>query len=149
MKSVPNLMSYLQKFSWNFSQFLAICFELFSSGANFYFRKSLTRGTQLSAAASRAGPACQRAVSAWLPRVRATLHALRTADCRCSKPRPAVCSQLRVSQRATPPLPTGRSYRLRAGVPRRSPPSRACLSIVPTADTTGKRRAAASLPLRA
>jgi hypothetical protein len=31
MKSVPNLISYLHKFSWNFSQSLAIYFELFSS----------------------------------------------------------------------------------------------------------------------
>jgi hypothetical protein len=27
MKSVPNLISYLQEFFWNFSQFLAIYFE--------------------------------------------------------------------------------------------------------------------------
>jgi hypothetical protein len=30
MKSVPNLISYLHEFSWNFSQFLAVCFELLS-----------------------------------------------------------------------------------------------------------------------
>jgi hypothetical protein len=35
MKSVPNLISYLQEFSWNFSQLLAICFELFSFGSIF------------------------------------------------------------------------------------------------------------------
>jgi hypothetical protein len=35
MKSVPNLISYLHKFCWNFSQFLAIYFELFSSRGNF------------------------------------------------------------------------------------------------------------------
>jgi hypothetical protein len=29
MKSVQNLIFYLHKFFWNFSQFLAICFELF------------------------------------------------------------------------------------------------------------------------
>jgi hypothetical protein len=31
-KSVPNLISYLHEFLQNFSQFLAIFFELFSSG---------------------------------------------------------------------------------------------------------------------
>jgi hypothetical protein len=30
MKSVPNLISYLHEFFQNFSQSLAICFELFS-----------------------------------------------------------------------------------------------------------------------
>jgi hypothetical protein len=35
MKSVPNLISYLHEFSWNFSQLLAICFELFSFGRIF------------------------------------------------------------------------------------------------------------------
>jgi hypothetical protein len=34
MKSVPNLIFYLPKFFGNFSQFLAICFELFSFGVN-------------------------------------------------------------------------------------------------------------------
>jgi hypothetical protein len=35
MKSVPNLISYLHEFFRNCSQFLAIYFELFSSGVNF------------------------------------------------------------------------------------------------------------------
>jgi hypothetical protein len=35
MKSVPNLIFYLHKFFGNFSQFLAICFELFSFVVNF------------------------------------------------------------------------------------------------------------------
>jgi hypothetical protein len=35
MKSVPNLISYLHKFFWNFSQFLPIYFELFSSSVIF------------------------------------------------------------------------------------------------------------------
>jgi hypothetical protein len=35
MKSVPNLISYLHEFLQNFSQFLAICFELFSFGVIF------------------------------------------------------------------------------------------------------------------
>jgi hypothetical protein len=34
MKSVPNLIFYLHKFFGNFSQFLAICFELFSFRVN-------------------------------------------------------------------------------------------------------------------
>jgi hypothetical protein len=35
MKSVPNLISYLHEFFQNFSQSLAICFELFSFGVIF------------------------------------------------------------------------------------------------------------------
>jgi hypothetical protein len=35
MKSVSNLISYLHEFFWIFSQFLAIYFELFSSGGIF------------------------------------------------------------------------------------------------------------------
>jgi hypothetical protein len=35
MKSVPNLISYLHEFFWNFSQFLAIYFELFPSESKF------------------------------------------------------------------------------------------------------------------
>jgi hypothetical protein len=34
MKNVPNLIFYLHKFCWNFSQCLAIYFELFSSRVN-------------------------------------------------------------------------------------------------------------------
>jgi hypothetical protein len=40
MKSVPNLISYLLEFFWNFSQFLANYFELFSSGVIFLIRKT-------------------------------------------------------------------------------------------------------------
>jgi hypothetical protein len=35
MKCVPNLIFYLHEFFWNFSQFLAIYFELFSSAVIF------------------------------------------------------------------------------------------------------------------
>jgi hypothetical protein len=67
MKSVPNLISYLQEFFWNFSQFLAIYFERFSSGV-ILIRKTLTSGSHLPDAAVRAGPAWHRAIAAWLPR---------------------------------------------------------------------------------
>jgi hypothetical protein len=63
MKSVPNLISYLQEFFWNFSQFLAIYFERFSSGV-ILIRKTLTSGSHLSDATVHAGPACQCAVTA-------------------------------------------------------------------------------------
>jgi hypothetical protein len=63
MKSVPNLISYLHEFFWNFSQFLAIYSERFSSGV-ILIRKTLTSGSHLSDAAVRAGPACQCAVTA-------------------------------------------------------------------------------------
>jgi hypothetical protein len=35
MKSVPNLIYYLHEFIWNYSEFLAIYFELFSFGVIF------------------------------------------------------------------------------------------------------------------
>jgi hypothetical protein len=40
MKSVPNLISYLHEFFRNFSQFLAIFFELFSYGGFILIQKS-------------------------------------------------------------------------------------------------------------
>jgi hypothetical protein len=67
MKSVPNLISYLQDFFWNFSQFLAIYFERFSSGV-ILIQKTLTSGSHLSDAVVRAGPAWQHAIATWLPR---------------------------------------------------------------------------------
>jgi hypothetical protein len=82
MKSVPNLISYLHEFYWNFSQFIAIRFELLSSGVNFYFRKSLTRGTHLSASLSprRArSSACRLRVAATRPRPCRAIKVLPTA----------------------------------------------------------------------
>jgi hypothetical protein len=101
MKSVPNLISYLHEFSWNFSQFLAICFELFSSRGNFYFEKSLTRGTHLSEAVSLAGPACQCAISRWLPCTRAHRAIKAPAD-HASRPRRRLDSPTAASPRAPP-----------------------------------------------
>jgi hypothetical protein len=48
VKSVPNLISYLHNFFWNFSQFLAIYFELFSSGGNFNTKIADMRGPSVS-----------------------------------------------------------------------------------------------------
>jgi hypothetical protein len=57
IKSVPNLISYLHEFPWIFSQFLAIYFELFLSGSDFYFGKMLMCGAQrLVAVLPRAAP---------------------------------------------------------------------------------------------
>jgi hypothetical protein len=57
MKNVPNLIFYLHEFSWNLAQFLTIYFQLFSSGSDFYFGKTLTCGAQRSVAVSpRAAP---------------------------------------------------------------------------------------------
>jgi hypothetical protein len=85
MKSVPNLISYLHEFYWNFSQFIAIYFELLSSGVNFYFKKSLTRGTHLSASLSP----CRARSSACNLRVAAT----RTRPCRAIKALPTAWSE--------------------------------------------------------
>jgi hypothetical protein len=49
IKSVPNLISYLHKFSWNFSQFLAIYFELFSSEVIFNTENTDKWGPPVSA----------------------------------------------------------------------------------------------------
>jgi hypothetical protein len=67
MKSVPNLISYLHGFFWNFSQFLAIYFELFLSGSKFNSKNANEWGPLVSRH-FRTGSACQRAVTAWLPR---------------------------------------------------------------------------------
>jgi hypothetical protein len=67
MKSLPNLISYLHKFFWNFSQFLAIYFERFLSRV-ILIQKTLMSGSHLSDAIVRAGPAWQRAIATWLPR---------------------------------------------------------------------------------
>jgi hypothetical protein len=67
MKSVPNLISYIHEFFWNFSQFLAIYLERFSFGV-ILIQKTLTSGSHLSDAVVCAGPAWQRAVAAWVPR---------------------------------------------------------------------------------
>jgi hypothetical protein len=44
MKSVPNLISYLHDFFWNFYQFLTIYFELFSSRSKFNSKITDMRG---------------------------------------------------------------------------------------------------------
>jgi hypothetical protein len=75
-ENVPNLISYLHEFFQNFSQSLAICFELFSFG-EFVYSEIIDSGPHLSAAARRAGPARQRAVAAWLPRATHLACALR------------------------------------------------------------------------
>jgi hypothetical protein len=48
MKSVPNLISYLHKIFWIFSQFLSICSELFSSGSKFNSEIADMRGPPVS-----------------------------------------------------------------------------------------------------
>jgi hypothetical protein len=53
VKSVPNFISYLHEFLQNFSQSLAICFELFSF-REFVYSKIADSGPHLSAAARRA-----------------------------------------------------------------------------------------------
>jgi hypothetical protein len=70
MKYVPNLISYIHEVFRNFSQFLAIYFELFSSGVNFfYFGKQLMRGAS-SQRQCRAVPCPD-----WLPWVALSGHA--------------------------------------------------------------------------
>jgi hypothetical protein len=62
MKSVPNLIFYLHEFFWNFSQLLAIYFELYSSGVIFNSENA----------------------NEWVPPVRRRApHRARLAACRC------------------------------------------------------------------
>jgi hypothetical protein len=58
-KSVPNLISYLYEFFQNFSQSLAICFELFSF-SEFVYSEIADSGPHLSAAARRAHAVARR-----------------------------------------------------------------------------------------
>jgi hypothetical protein len=60
MKSVPNLISYLHEFFWNFYQSLAIYFELFSSRVNFNSEITDERAPPVRRSAC--------AVAVWLPR---------------------------------------------------------------------------------
>jgi hypothetical protein len=54
MKSVSNLISYLYELLKNFSQFLAICFELFSFGVIFNSEITYELGRASAAHAGRA-----------------------------------------------------------------------------------------------
>jgi hypothetical protein len=86
MKSVPNLISYLHEFFWNFSQFLAIYFELFSSGSKLNSENT----DEWSPPVSRRFPhrahlsARRRRVAATCPR-----RAARVPQMRCRDPAPA------------------------------------------------------------
>jgi hypothetical protein len=71
MKSVPNLISYIHEFFWNFSQFLAIYFELFSSGSKFNSENAHEWGPPVS----RRFP-CRACLAARHHRVAATRHRL-------------------------------------------------------------------------
>jgi hypothetical protein len=104
MKSVPNLIFYLHEFFWIFSQFLAIYFELFSSGVIFKFENL-----------SRVGPTCQtpRAVAAWLPRAVPLARlklAVETARRASRQPRP-LADSLALRRRPQQPCPLAPSSR--------------------------------------
>jgi hypothetical protein len=94
VKSVPNLIFYLHDFFWNFSHFLAICFELFSFGMIFN-SEIADSGTHLSdAAQSRARAAAHRCHVAALrrashARLKAAVGTARRASrqpCPCARP---------------------------------------------------------------
>jgi hypothetical protein len=108
MKSVPNLISYIHNFFWNFSQFLAIYFGRFLSRI-ILIQKTLTNGSHLSDAARYTGPAWQRAVAVWLP---------------CAVPlqrvKSAVGTARRLPDSAVPTAPPALSAPPRAASPRPS-----------------------------
>jgi hypothetical protein len=78
MKSVPNLISYQHKCFWNFSQFLALYFELFSSGSKFNSEKADESGPPVSHRFLRQArlSARRRCVAATHPRRSHALSAL-------------------------------------------------------------------------
>jgi hypothetical protein len=120
-KSVPNLVSYLHEFSHNFSQSLAICFELFS------FREIVYS----EIADERAPPVTRRAP---LQRGRHVPH-------RCHGLKPlsgqrAACPDSRLARAARPRQPP---------LPRRPPPDR----LARTAVTPTARLACAAVPTAA
>jgi hypothetical protein len=81
MKSVPNLISYLHEFLWNFSQFLSIYYELFSSGSKFNSKNTDEWGPPVSRRFPRQArlSAHHHHVSAMLPRHAAPLACLKCA----------------------------------------------------------------------
>jgi hypothetical protein len=123
MKSVPNLISYLHKFFWNFSQFLAIYFELFSSGGKFKFRNRWHEGPTCQPPLPALGPPVSvpspRGCHAPAPRRTHALKALsgpRRLACRTLTappptasprvpPTAVVCSWSRVSERTAAVYP--------------------------------------------
>jgi hypothetical protein len=119
MKSVPNLISYFHDFFWNFSHFLAIYFELFSSGSKFNSENADEWGPPVSRRfLRRARPSAHRRhVAATRPRRSRTLWPL-------SGPRagvPTATSRSRLTSCApTAPSPTA-SPHARAAVVRSRP----------------------------
>jgi hypothetical protein len=112
MKSVPNLIFYLHKFFGNFSQFLAICFELFSFRVNFNseiadeWAPPVRHRAPLQArvAARRCRMAAMRCAAR--PRLKATIG---TAHCASRQPRPDSTDRLaRVAATASPTVPSPR-----------------------------------------
>jgi hypothetical protein len=106
MKIVPNLISYRHEFLWNFSQFLAIYFELFSSGSKFNSEIADMRGPPVSRRSPRQArlSARRRHVAAMRPRraIKApTDSAVPTAPFRCPS---RVVASPRLASRA--PVPT-------------------------------------------
>jgi hypothetical protein len=108
MKGVPNFILYLHNFLWNFSQFLAIYFELFSSWVNFTEIADM-RGPPVSRRFPRRArlSARRRCVAATRPRraIKApTDSAVPTAPLRC--PSCVVASpRARPSRLRRPPCP--------------------------------------------
>jgi hypothetical protein len=146
MKGVPNLISYLHNFFWNFSQLLDIYFELFSSGSKFYFGKTLTCGAQRSEAVS------PRAVP-WLVAVGG---AVRTRACgiKSSPDRAAFQPPSAARQPLAPPRLTRRRPDRTAVPTAPSPcPCRAVrclgrLTAIPTVSARSRRRLRIGTPRR-
>jgi hypothetical protein len=116
MKSVPNLISYLHEIFKNFSQSLAICFELFSFEMIFNSEIANERAPPIRRRTPR-GPARQRAVAVWLP---------------CAAPTPRLkadvgtaCRASRQPSSLTPPA----SQQPASLAPPASPPSRPSRSL--------------------
>jgi hypothetical protein len=132
MKSVPNSISYLHEFSWNFHNSKLFILSYFRPGVNFNSETADMRGPPVShrfphrahlsvrslrVAATRRARMC-RAIKAPADHTDAPIVdrrlTSRTIDRRCLKPRPAICSRPRVSDSPC--------HRRRSAAPAASPP---------------------------
>jgi hypothetical protein len=69
MKSVPNLIYYLHKFSRNFPHFRAIFPTPIHFGIILNRKVAVTWDPPVSVSSPRTGPACQRPPTTWPPRI--------------------------------------------------------------------------------
>jgi hypothetical protein len=159
IKSVPNLISYLQEFFWNFSQFLAIYFELFSSRSKFNSEIADMRGPPVSRRFPRraylSARCCRMAVTrpcraTLLARLKGAVGTTRRASRQPSQPSLAPPARQPRPSHHRPPhaSPLVLSPRQRASRPPRSEAADARVRRRAASPLTHRRRAAPPSPRR-